>query len=181
VVAAASVVGVSAASAVVGVRRRLRPAIRSRCGRTRGGAVGHEALQDRQRERRRLAGAGARAAEQVAPLEQERNRLRLDRRRVRVALLADGALQRLDQREVGEADGRSVGGEGGRRIGELDVAVCIMVWRVVRRVARAGAPGRRSKNRRTMELRTRSNSVFLGLEVTGRNFVRARQEEALRP
>jgi hypothetical protein len=38
-----------------------------------------DALQNRQRERRRLAGPGRRLPEQIASLQQRRNRLALDR------------------------------------------------------------------------------------------------------
>ena len=53
--------------------------------------------QDRQRERGRLAGAGLRAAEHVAPGEQVRDRLRLDRRRLLVAGGGDRALELIDE------------------------------------------------------------------------------------
>ena len=56
----------------------------------RGGAgvgVSREALQQRQREARGLAGSGLGAAHDVASLQNQRNRLRLDRRRLGIALL----------------------------------------------------------------------------------------------
>ena len=61
-----------------------------------------QALQHRQREAGGLAGAGLRAAHQVAALQDDGNGLRLDRRRGVVALLANGAQERLGQAEVGE-------------------------------------------------------------------------------
>ena len=67
-----------------------------------GGDRSTKRLQDRQRERRRLAGAGLRAAEQVAAREDVRDRLRLDRRRRGVALGRDGAQDRRDQPELGK-------------------------------------------------------------------------------
>ena len=50
-----------------------------------------QGLQDGQREGRRLAGAGLGRSQQVTPLENQRDGLRLDGRRLGVALLADGA------------------------------------------------------------------------------------------
>jgi NAD(P)H-dependent flavin oxidoreductase YrpB (nitropropane dioxygenase family) len=70
-------------------------------------AAGAEALEDRQRERRGLAGAGGGLAQQVAPGEQRRDRLALDRRGLLVAELGEGALELGAQREVGEG-GRDV-------------------------------------------------------------------------
>jgi len=64
-----------------------------------------EALQDGQRERGGLAGAGLRDADEVAALEQERDRLGLDRRGDGVIFLGERAMKRLDEREVGELDG----------------------------------------------------------------------------
>ena len=64
--------------------------------------VVRQALQDRQRERRRLAGAGLGAAQQVAAGEEMGNRLGLDRRRRGVVLGADGALDRRAQAEIGK-------------------------------------------------------------------------------
>ena len=52
-----------------------------------------QVLQDRQRERRRLAGPRARAAQQVVAFEQRRNGLRLDRRRLGVARVVHGTLE----------------------------------------------------------------------------------------
>ena len=53
-----------------------------------------QSLQQRQREAGGFAGAGLRGAEQVAPGQYDRNRLRLDRSGLRVALLGDGTQQR---------------------------------------------------------------------------------------
>ena len=59
-------------------------------------------LQDRQRERGGLAGAGLRDAEKIAPRQQRRNGLRLDRRRRAIILCRKGAAQGLGKAEVGE-------------------------------------------------------------------------------
>jgi hypothetical protein len=59
-----------------------------------------EALQDRQRERRRLAGAGLRAGHEIAPCEHQRNGLLLHRRRLLIAELRDRAHERCDQAEL---------------------------------------------------------------------------------
>ena len=66
------------------------------------GRRGLQALEDREREGRRLAGAGLRDAEQVAAREDVRDRLRLDGRGLGVALLGDGAEEGLDQIQVGK-------------------------------------------------------------------------------
>jgi hypothetical protein len=65
-------------------------------------------LQDRQREGRRLAGAGLRKAHDVLALQKRRDRALLDRRRCLVAERRQLAHQRLDESEVGK--GRRVGG-----------------------------------------------------------------------
>ena len=65
-----------------------------------GGRV--DPLQHRQRERRGLAGAGGRLAEQVAAGEQERDRLALDRRRLLVAEVGERLQQLGPKAEVGE-------------------------------------------------------------------------------
>ena len=65
-------------------------------------AVGGEAVQDRQRERRRLAGAGLGDAEQVAAVQNVRDRLGLDRRRRGVILGSKGLEQRRCEAEVGK-------------------------------------------------------------------------------
>ena len=62
-----------------------------------------EALQQRQRERGRLAGAGGRLPQQVAPGQQRRDRLALDRRRLLVAQRVQRPLQLRAQGQVGEA------------------------------------------------------------------------------
>ena len=64
-----------------------------------GGGAGGEPLQQRQRESRGLAGAGLRRAEQVAAGEHDRNGLRLDGSGFGIALVGDGALQRVRQAE----------------------------------------------------------------------------------
>ena len=66
-----------------------------------------DALQHRQRERRRLAGAGLGLAEQIAPVEQQRNRLALDRRRLLVSERGD------DVGELALEPERGKGGNGG--------------------------------------------------------------------
>ena len=68
----------------------------------RAARLAGEALQDRQREGRGLAGAGLGAAEQIAAREQVRDRLQLDGGRGGVVLGAHGALDRLDQAELGK-------------------------------------------------------------------------------
>jgi NAD(P)H-dependent flavin oxidoreductase YrpB (nitropropane dioxygenase family) len=80
---------------------------RHRVARVFATAVGAEALEDRECERRGLAGARGSLAEQVAPREQRRDGLALDRRRLLVAELREGALELGAQREVGEG-GRDV-------------------------------------------------------------------------
>jgi hypothetical protein len=55
--------------------------------------VTREALQHRQGEPRRLAGAGLRGGEKIAAGENDGNGLRLDRRGLGIALLGDGAEQ----------------------------------------------------------------------------------------
>jgi len=55
--------------------------------------AGREQLQRRQREACRLAGAGLRGAEQVSSREYDRDRLRLDRGGLGIALLGDSAEQ----------------------------------------------------------------------------------------
>ena len=77
--------------------------------------AGLEAVQHGQREASGLAGAGLRAGQQVAALQHGGNGLRLDRRRVFVALFAHGAQQRLGEAEFGKAHGsQSKPREGGR-------------------------------------------------------------------
>ena len=79
---------ICAASSRVGVSTRQRVWRWPRFGRGLG-----EPLQDRQRERRGLAGAGLREAEQVAPREHVRDRLGLDRRWVDIAFRRDRLLR----------------------------------------------------------------------------------------
>ena len=66
------------------------------------GAISREALQDRQRERRGLAGAGLGEAEEVTSGENMRDRLRLDRRGLLVALGGDRLCDRRDQAQLGK-------------------------------------------------------------------------------
>ena len=61
-----------------------------------------QTLQDRQREGRGLAGAGLGAAQQITAREEVRDRLQLDGGRGGVVLGAHGALDRLDQAELGK-------------------------------------------------------------------------------
>jgi hypothetical protein len=78
-------------------------------GREALGGVGREALQQRQRESRCLAGSGLGGAEKVATREDEGDGLRLDGCGFRIALLRDGAKQLGDQPEAfeGRTDGIS--------------------------------------------------------------------------
>jgi len=73
-----------------------------------------EAVDERERKGRRLAGAGLGAAEEVAAGEHVRDRLRLDRRGRGVALVGEGPQQGFRQAEVGE--GRCDDGVGGRGV-----------------------------------------------------------------
>jgi hypothetical protein len=59
-------------------------------------------LQQRQRERRSLAGAGGGLPEQVSPEEQRRDRLGLDRRGLFVAELRQRLQQLIAEPEVGK-------------------------------------------------------------------------------
>ena len=63
---------------------------------------GREVLQDGQRERRRLAGAGLGDAQNVAALQKRRNGALLDRRRHGVLGGLEGAQQRLGKAEIGK-------------------------------------------------------------------------------
>ena len=108
--------------AVVGEARRRSAVASSRVGVStsargpaarRGAAARARRSQDGQRERRRLAGAGLRAAEHVAAGEQVRNRLRLDRRRRCVARVGDRAQEGIDQAERRERR------DGGWRVREV--------------------------------------------------------------
>ena len=68
--------------------------------------VVHEPLDERQREGRRLTGAGLRTAEEVAAGEDVRHRLGLDRRRRRVALVGERLEERLG--EPKRREGRNI-------------------------------------------------------------------------
>ena len=70
--------------------------------RRRAAAVGAEARENRQRERRRLAGAGLGDAKQIAPFEEVRNSLSLDGGRRLVAFAVEGAKERLGETEIGK-------------------------------------------------------------------------------
>jgi hypothetical protein len=61
-------------------------------------------LDDRQREAGGLAGTGLGRAHDVTALQQHRDGLGLDRRRVLVALLVQGAQDERRQAEIGETD-----------------------------------------------------------------------------
>ena len=61
-----------------------------------------ETIEDRQGKSGGFAGAGLGDAQQIAALEQGRNRLRLDRRWIYIALLLEGAKQYLGKAEVGK-------------------------------------------------------------------------------
>jgi hypothetical protein len=65
--------------------------------------LGREELQDRQRESRRLAGSRLGGAHDVAPLQNQRYRLRLDGRRLGIAFVGDGPQQLGQQPESIEA------------------------------------------------------------------------------
>ena len=65
----------------------------TRCGRLR------QALEHRQHESRRLAGAGLRAGEEIATGEDGRNGLQLNGGGHRIALVGNGAHQRLGKSE----------------------------------------------------------------------------------
>ena len=63
-------------------------------------------VEHRQGEAGGLAGAGLRRAQHVAPHQHDGDRLLLDRRRMPVAHLGDGAQHRLGQAEIGEQRAR---------------------------------------------------------------------------
>jgi len=73
-----------------------------RAGATAGRPLRSEALQDRQHERSGLARAGLSARENVAACEHERYDLRLNRRRLRVALVEDCGHQRNSEAKCGK-------------------------------------------------------------------------------
>ena len=76
-----------------------------------------ELREDRQRERGRLAGAGLRRAEHVAPGQQRRNRRGLDRRRGLVAHVAHRLQHGVVEAEIGEGEGGGRRGLVGRTVG----------------------------------------------------------------
>jgi hypothetical protein len=85
--------------------QRVRPA--GRAARRSADLVrGDQPLDQGQRERRGLAGAGLGAAEHVATLERGRDRALLDRRRRAVALLGEGLEERGVETECGERHGK---------------------------------------------------------------------------
>ena len=67
------------------------------------GAELRDTVQHRQRERGGLSRAGGRLREQIAPVEQQRNRLALDGRRLLVSERGDGRDERLVEPERGES------------------------------------------------------------------------------
>ncbi len=81
-------------------------------------SAGREQLQHGQREGSGLAGAGLGATEQVAPFEQMRDGLRLDRCRSGVARIAHGSLERLDELETGESVRQRISSESEAPRGE---------------------------------------------------------------
>ena len=85
------------ASSRVGTRTSAR-------GRAAVGAAA-QALEQREREGGRLAGAGGGLAEQVAALQQRRDRLALDRRGLFVAERGQRGDQLVGEGQVREADG----------------------------------------------------------------------------
>ena len=94
----------------MGVRTRARTGGRTARG-GRGRRAGHDRLgvgqplEDRQDERRGLAGAGLGAGEDVAAGQDERDRLALDRRGLRVALVGHGTKELGRQPERIEGHG----------------------------------------------------------------------------
>ena len=79
-----------------GEHENARPAAR------RGPLVGDEAVEDRQREGRRLAGAGLGDADQVASVHQDGNGLSLNRGRLGVAHLGQRGYERRGKAEAVE-------------------------------------------------------------------------------
>ena len=86
-------------------RRARGSSARGRLG-VGGRGIRGEALQDRQREGGGLARAGLRDADQVAALQQVRDRLRLDGRGIGVVFFVERALERLGEGKLGEVMGR---------------------------------------------------------------------------
>ena len=83
--------------------------------------LAEQSVQDRQRERGGLAGAGLRDAEHVLELERGRDRLRLDRRGELVAIGDERVEDRRRELEAREGDlriglGVGLGGSGGVRV-----------------------------------------------------------------
>jgi hypothetical protein len=66
-------------------------------------ALRTQLVDDREQKRRCFAGACLSAAQDISPVEERGNRLRLDRRHGFVVRCGDGALQRLDELEGVEA------------------------------------------------------------------------------
>ena len=94
-----------------------------------------QALHDRQRERRRLARARLREADQIPALERQRNRLLLDRRGVCVA----GVAHRVEQLR-NESGAQQTSFESRRRLPESSVAtVCFLLFVIVLRNIRPRA------------------------------------------
>src|SRR5258706_12365240 len=73
------------------------------CRRSAGIGVPRKPLQERQGESGGLAGAGLGAPQDVTPLQPQRNRLRLDRRRLDVSLLRNRSQQLGQQVQFGKA------------------------------------------------------------------------------
>ncbi len=71
-------------------------------------ALGGEMLQDRQRERGGLAGAGLGDAQKVAARQKMRDRLRLDRRRLMVIFGLESTQERFGQAEIGKGNGHGI-------------------------------------------------------------------------
>ena len=76
------------------------------------GARAGQNVQHRQGEAGGLAGAGLRRAHHVAAHQHERDRLFLDRRRMAIAHVVDGAQHRLGQAEIGEGRARWLRDDG---------------------------------------------------------------------
>ena len=93
------------------------------------GARAGQDVQHRQGEAGGLAGAGLRHAHHVAAHQHERDRLLLDRRRMAIAHVGDGAQHGLGQAEIGEGRARWLRDDGSGR--------CVD-GRVVGRVRRGG-------------------------------------------